>query len=647
MSDKNNINSNKYKERSRNKDTQKQSQKDKSLNTNKSSKGEKNNNKTKAKTNEQSDEQRLKQKLVNNLNKYQPVYQHSNKNEKKATQKEILDSKKQKGNTILLEAGSSQFLYDLRNILVYFLPDDQKNDNKVYRESHKSYFFNITNLDAKRMEEIESIIRNHEYYTDKIVTMKLLFEDIKKGGDIKENKETKDKEVNIKDCKDCKDDIDNKVLVDQSDNNEIKLGEINKDQENISNQENVTNNKSNNNDLVIKEENGITTEVQITEELDVNSQWEEKNDDQTNEKYYYNKYLELSLSELPLGASLLKTDLKSQELSQLPETNISNTNIITDYQNEAELQHRDFFETNTKEKIIWNQLQNKKLTELMKRPARKQIDSRQLENTAYTEGHYDYNIWYDKYLTDRKEDKALIASLYKCVPELDIGFTRADYTKQGDKFFCLFFARGCCSEGVNCHYFHRVPTLEDCSLIDNMKDVFGRSRHSTHRTDMGGVGTFTRECDTLYISNVKSIGSSKDMIRLLYKAFSPWGKIEDINYIEIKASCFIRYAHRCMAEFGKEAMIGQSIVGTEVVFIRWAVEEQDKIRKDRKEIEDRNKFLNAYKVNTEKIRRSGKGNLGSSNNGMSDKGNIGLSTWNNNSGKFSLSNQINKFNKGK
>lgn len=38
----------------------------------------------------------------------------------------------------------------------------------------------------------------------------------------------------------------------------------------------------------------------------------------------------------------------------------------------------------------------------MVRPARRQVKESKKE-TAYIEGNYDYNIWYDKYLTDRNQ----------------------------------------------------------------------------------------------------------------------------------------------------------------------------------------------------------------------------------------------------
>lgn len=86
-------------------------------------------------------------------------------------------------------------------------------------------------------------------------------------------------------------------------------------------------------------------------------------------------------------------------------------------------------------------------SELLKRPARRQIQDIR-KDTAYIEGNYDYNIWYDKYLTDKRQDEERVASMYKCNPSEDTGFTKADKF-EGNTVFCTYFARGCCSEGVN------------------------------------------------------------------------------------------------------------------------------------------------------------------------------------------------------
>jgi hypothetical protein len=44
------------------------------------------------------------------------------------------------------------------------------------------------------------------------------------------------------------------------------------------------------------------------------------------------------------------------------------------------------------------------------------------------------------------------------------------------------------------------------------------------------------------------------MYEILWRHFAVWGVIEDINLVVGKGLCFIRYQHRCMAEFSKEAM---------------------------------------------------------------------------------------------
>lgn len=94
----------------------------------------------------------------------------------------------------------------------------------------------------------------------------------------------------------------------------------------------------------------------------------------------------------------------------------------------------------------------------MQRPARRQVTEAK-KDTSYTEGNYDYNIWYDKYLTDRNanKDEERPVSLYRLKPEVDTGYTKADKLDGKGTYFCVYFARGCCSEGVNCRYYHRVP----------------------------------------------------------------------------------------------------------------------------------------------------------------------------------------------
>jgi hypothetical protein len=92
-------------------------------------------------------------------------------------------------------------------------------------------------------------------------------------------------------------------------------------------------------------------------------------------------------------------------------------------------------------------------------------------------------------------------ALHKCDPERDSGYTKADnMDKTGNAFFCVYFSRGCCSEGKNCRYYHRIPIHDDCiGQKDNLKDIFGRTRHGSHKDDMTGIGSFNKECRTIFI----------------------------------------------------------------------------------------------------------------------------------------------------
>ena len=54
-------------------------------------------------------------------------------------------------------------------------------------------------------------------------------------------------------------------------------------------------------------------------------------------------------------------------------------------------------------------------------------------------------------------------ALTKCDPDKDAGFTKANtFEKAGAAWFCVYFARGSCTEGVNCRYYHRIPNEDDC-----------------------------------------------------------------------------------------------------------------------------------------------------------------------------------------
>lgn len=290
--------------------------------------------------------------------------------------------------------------------------------------------------------------------------------------------------------------------------------------------------------------------------FNVNNEWEEHFDSGSNGKikFYFNPFLQEYTLFLPFGAKLSK---------------INGNNQVSMSKSE-----------------IWNQNYKEKLKDWMKRPARVQISSDQLNNTSYIEGQYEYNIWYDKYLTDRRENKDLIASTYKCEIELDTGYTLSDKISSSG-YFCVYFAKGSCSFGSKCKYFHRVPTIEECQSIENIKDIFGRTRFATTKVDNGGVGVFTKEIRTLYLTNLKLIKSMSEKAKnKINQVFNQFGCVEDVKLYLEKAFCFVKFSHRCQAEFAKEAMTGQKIFGDDVLVIKWAVEEM----MDKEYVKEENKY---------------------------------------------------------
>jgi hypothetical protein len=343
--------------------------------------------------------------------------------------------------------------------------------------------------------------------------------------------------------------------------------------------------------------------------VDINHYWQIYYDNTYERNFYFNPFTNESVWELPEGALISSTQALDPSLYNPTTEKQEEVEVPTKLHEEDDYYDEEAWEEDDLvEKLMWDKVKQEKLDEYMKRPARQQVlDTR--KDTAYHEGNYDYNIWYDKYLTDRKEEREKIPALHRCNPILDIGYTKADLQEKEGAYFCLYFAKGCCSEGVNCKYYHRVPTIEDCGRIENLRDVFGRARFATPRNDMGGVGTFTKECRTIHVTGIKTIESAnpmKDMVRVLYEQFSQWGEIEDINYIPTKGIAFIRFSHRCSSEFAKEAMVDQALVGEEILTIKWAYDDPNPMNKNRIQKEDENKFLSAYnkkKANMEKIKQ--------------------------------------------
>eukprot|EP00301_Raphidiophrys_heterophryoidea_P008748 c13179_g9_i1.p1 GENE.c13179_g9_i1~~c13179_g9_i1.p1 ORF type:complete len:478 (-),score=137.18 c13179_g9_i1:141-1574(-) len=203
---------------------------------------------------------------------------------------------------------------------------------------------------------------------------------------------------------------------------------------------------------------------------------------------------------------------------------------------------------------------------LMAQPARMQNPRTKTEDT---DG--DYNIWYHKKPGKRVFSRDIAET--RCNILRDTGATRGSMT--GANKFCLHFARGCCTRASDCTYLHRLPTKEDEDKFGGSEDIFGRERFATDRDDMGGVGSFMRDCKTLYIGGVPMIrGGVQAAEDVLFKNFAEWGELESVRVLRDKNCGFVNYVLRCAAEFAKEAMSNQSLGSNlGILNVRWATED--------------------------------------------------------------------------
>lgn len=271
--------------------------------------------------------------------------------------------------------------------------------------------------------------------------------------------------------------------------------------------------------------------------------------------FYYNPFTNESEWELPV-------DIKAK------------ADLFFEKVRENEQDRKDVNMERFIEDIDTKRVESKKVIELdyMKRPARKQVDKPISQRFAYRQGDEIYNIWYDKFLSDDKFKEREQAPS-RIDPDLDIGYTKADIYEKNQTYFCMHFSRGCCVEAQNCRYFHHIPTLEECMNIDQIRDVFGRTRYSKQRDDMEGVGSFMSETRTLKISDfclVKGADEVALTYECIWRTFGILGQLEDIHLIPDRCIAFIRYTHRCMAEFAKEAMANQPLESNEIMIVRWS-----------------------------------------------------------------------------
>ncbi|KAF9183128.1 Pre-mRNA-splicing factor [Haplosporangium sp. Z 767] len=229
---------------------------------------------------------------------------------------------------------------------------------------------------------------------------------------------------------------------------------------------------------------------------------------------------------------------------------------------------------------------------VMSRPARRQIAKEKVlgpqASVAARGGQpgQTYNIYYDRWSGggggrgDRSsagKDKAP----HRCNPATDSGRTKGTYNPNA--YFCAFFAKGCCPNGEDCGWLHRIPTRQD--HVDSGMDVFGRERFDEHRDDRGGVGSIRSDSKTLYVGRIHQY---PDMEAIVEKHFKAWGDLERIKILQDKGIAFVTYQSRLNAEFAKEAMANQSLDHGEIVNIRWATEDPNpgiQARNKRKAVE--------------------------------------------------------------
>jgi hypothetical protein len=211
------------------------------------------------------------------------------------------------------------------------------------------------------------------------------------------------------------------------------------------------------------------------------------------------------------------------------------------------------------------------------RPARKQAEF-DLSKMQRAEGANEYNIWYGKFIGDiSKGGLGKEPAPSRCDPDNDCGWTKASRGVTERGHFCLHFARGGCARGSECTFYHHIPTAADDGSWDALHDVFGRDRHTGHRDDMGGVGSFMLDCRTLYVGGIKKSAAVETLLRT---SFDAWGEVEHLNFIPRLAIAFVRYRCRLNAEFALAAMTNQSLGHGEVLNVRWAYDDPNPVAKD-------------------------------------------------------------------
>lgn len=255
-----------------------------------------------------------------------------------------------------------------------------------------------------------------------------------------------------------------------------------------------------------------------------------------------------------------------------------------------------------------------------------------------------YNIWYEKWSGGDREDHTKYHSETRCDIARDSGYTRGDVSSS--TFICLLFARGCCPQGSDCTYLHRLPRIEGDGVLaahgatrNQGNDIFGREKTGDYRDDMGGVGSMQRVNKTLYVGKIheeeedlrrvshggdanfggpqwrdggrtvrggKSVGQvrreqqhgsaagaahtpriASATEQVLRRHFSEWGPLERVRVLHHRGCAFVTYVSEASAQFAKEAMSNQSLDHGEILNVRWSTEDPNPAaqRRHRQQIE--------------------------------------------------------------
>jgi hypothetical protein len=156
-------------------------------------------------------------------------------------------------------------------------------------------------------------------------------------------------------------------------------------------------------------------------------------DEKFKEYFYYNPITRISTWVLPQNANIIdKSKSQKKEANKKDDTNKDQeqykklSNLYPEYFKEAAKENAIVAKNEPvyqedqaykEECEAWRKFSKAKIQELMKKPARIQLKEIP-KPTAYHEGTYDYNVWYDKFLTDRHVEIIKTPALYKCDPDL-------------------------------------------------------------------------------------------------------------------------------------------------------------------------------------------------------------------------------------